>query len=64
MKGRRSDIMKTFKKYFYPITVIIILLVVIGVIFLKKYLQDNQYTNIVTSESLGLVSEKEENNNE
>ena len=39
--------MKVIRKLIYPITIIIILVISIGIIYIKKYLKDNEYENIV-----------------
>lgn len=60
MKGRRSDKMKIFKKNLYPLTIIIVILILIGYLVLKQYLKEQtEVNNSITTSHIELMEEKE-----
>ena len=54
--------MKIIKNLIYPITIIIVLGIVIGVIYTKKYLNDKAYENIIIENEIDKEEELEETN--
>lgn len=56
----KGGIMKLIRKLIYPITIISILTITIGIIYAKKYLKNNEYQDIIIENEIIKEEETEE----